>query len=259
MTVPDFLTAKKAGRKLSVLTAYDYTTGLLLDSSGVDALLVGDSLGMVMQGNDNPLAVTLEESLYHTRCVSRAARRALVIGDLPFLTYQTSAEQAIISAGRMLKEAGAQAVKLEGGIRCAEAIRRIVECDIPVMGHVGMTPQSVHAFGGFKVQRNEAKILEDALAVEQAGAFAVVLECIPSPLGEEITKKLTIPTIGIGAGPNCDGQVLVVQDMLGMFDEVRPKFVKRYADLGSAIRQAAEKFREEVRDGVFPSPEYSFK
>ncbi len=259
MTVPGFLTAKKDNRKLTVLTAYDYTMARLLDDAGVDALLVGDSLGMVMQGNDNPLAVTLDEMIYHTRCVARAARRSLVIADLPFLTYQVNIEEAIRNAGRLLKESGAQAVKLEGGVRCAETIRRIVECDIPVMGHVGMTPQSVHAFGGFKVQRNESKIIEDAIAVEEAGAFAVVLECIPGPLGEEITKRLRIPTIGIGAGPGCDGQVLVIQDMLGMFDGICPKFVKRFAEIGSAIRQAVGEYRSEVENGAFPNAEQTFK
>lgn len=259
VTVPAFLTAKKNGRKLSVLTAYDYSMARLVDTAGVDGILVGDSLGMVMQGNDNPLAVTMDEMVYHTRCVAKAAQRSLVIADLPFLSYQANAEEALRNAGRFLKEAGAQAVKLEGGERCAATIAKITQSDIPVMGHVGMTPQSVHAFGGFKVQRNEDRILNDAIAVEQAGAFALVVECVPAKLAVEISKRLTIPTIGIGAGAGCDGQVLVLQDMLGMFDGVRPRFVKRYAEIGDAMRKAVEQYRTEVEAGTFPGEEHGFK
>jgi 3-methyl-2-oxobutanoate hydroxymethyltransferase len=259
MTVPRFAGAKKSGRRLSVLTAYDYTSARLLDDAGVDALLVGDSLGMVVQGDDNPLAVTLDEMIYHTRCVAKGARQALVIGDLPFLSYQVNAEEALRNAGRFLKEAGAAAVKLEGGLRSAETIRRITQADIPVMGHIGLTPQSVHAFGGFKVQRAEERILEDARAVEQAGAFAVVIECVPAGLAEKITAAVQIPTIGIGAGPHCDGQVLVYHDILGMFDGIRPRFVKRYAELGTVIRDAVRTYTADVQNGVFPAKENEFK
>jgi 3-methyl-2-oxobutanoate hydroxymethyltransferase len=249
-TVPGFLATKNTGRKLSMVTAYDYTLARLVDSAGVDAILVGDSLGMVMQGSDNPLSVTMDEMVYHTRCVARGTRSALLVADLPFLSYQASVTEAIHNAGRFLKEAGAQCVKLEGGRRCAATIAAIVQCDIPVMGHIGLTPQSVHAFGGFKVQRGFEQIMEDARAVQEAGAFAVVIECVPASLASRITQELKIPTIGIGAGVNCDGQVLVGQDLLGMFDGIRPKFVKRYVELGETIRQAVQSFHSEVQAGI---------
>ncbi len=259
VTVPDFLSARSRGVRLTMLTAYDYTMARLLDAAGVDGLLVGDSLGMVVQGNDTSLAVTLDEVIYHTRLVARGVRRSLLVADMPFMSFQVSAQQAVESAGRLVKEGGAHAVKLEGGVRSAAAIEAITRCDLPVMGHVGMTPQSVRRFGGFRVQRDEKRIMEDALATQQAGAFAVVLECVPAELARSVTAALTIPTIGIGAGAGCDGQVLVVHDMLGLFDELRPRFVKQYADLGRAVVRAAETYCREVRDGSFPGPEHSFR
>ena len=259
VTVPDFVAAKARGRRLAVLTAYDYTTARLFDSAGVDALLVGDSLGMVVQGHDHPLRVTLDEVAYHTRCVARGAKRALVIADLPFMAYQVSPEQAVASAGRLVKEGDAHAVKLEGGAARAPAIAAITAAGIPVMGHVGLTPQSVRQLGGFRVQRDAERLLEDAKAVEAAGAFAVVVECVPAALAAQITAALKVPTIGIGAGSGCDGQVLVGADMLGLFEDVRPRFVKRYAELGEQVRRAAEAFCTEVRDGSFPAAEHTFK
>jgi 3-methyl-2-oxobutanoate hydroxymethyltransferase len=259
VTVPDFVAAKARGVRLTVLTAYDYTMARLLDAAGVDGLLVGDSLGMVVQGNDTSLTVTLDEVIYHTKMVARGSKRCLLVADLPFMTYQLGPQQALASAGRLVKEGGAHAVKLEGGVRSAEAIAAVVGADIPVMGHVGMTPQSVRRFGGFRVQRDEDRILEDALAVERAGAFAVVVECVPAELARKITAALKVPTIGIGGGPDCDGQVLVTPDLLGMFDELRPRFVKRYAELGETIRQAAAEYCREVRDGEFPAAEHTFR
>jgi 3-methyl-2-oxobutanoate hydroxymethyltransferase len=258
VTVPDFLSARSRGVRLTMLTAYDYTMARLLDAAGVDALLVGDSLGMVVQGNPNSLSVTLDEVLYHTRLVVRRTRRSLVLADLPFMTYQLSPQQALENAGRLMKEGGAKAVKLEGGVRSAAAIAAVAGADIPVMGHIGLTPQSVHRFGGFRVQRDEARLMEDARAIEEAGAFAVVLECIPTEIANRITASLRIPTIGIGAGPGCDGQVLVVHDLLGLFDDLQPRFVKRYAELGKGVRQAAAAFCDEVRAGTFPGPENGF-
>ena len=259
VTVPDFLSARARGVKLSVLTGYDYSFARLLDEAGVDAILVGDSLGMVVQGHATALPVTLDEMIYHTRCVARGASRAMVITDLPFMTFQLGPTQALESAGRVIKESGAHAVKLEGGERTADAIAAIVRADIPVVGHVGMTPQSVHRFGGFKVQRQEHQILADAKAVEQAGAFAIVVECVPSELAAKITASVSIPTIGIGAGPSCDGQVLVIQDMLGLYGDLKPKFVKRFAELGLQVRQAVEAYCREVRDGKFPDGAHLFQ
>ena len=259
VTVPDFLSARARGTRLAVLTGYDYTTARLLDAAGVDAILVGDSLGMVVQGHSTALPVTLDEMIYHTRCVVRGTSRAMVITDLPFMTFQLGPTQALESAGRLVKEGGSHAVKLEGGERTADAIAAIVRADIPVMGHVGMTPQSVHRFGGFKVQRQAEQLLADARAVEQAGAFAIVIECVPSELAAKVTAALSIPTIGIGAGPHCDGQVLVVQDMLGMYADLRPRFVKRYAELGEQVGQAVAAFCREVREGKFPDAGHSFQ
>src|SRR5262245_7171766 len=259
VTVPDFLSARSRGVKLTVLTGYDYTFARLLDEAGVDAILVGDSVGMVVQGHANALPVTLDEIIYHTRCVVHGTSRAMVIADLPFMTFQLGPAQALASAGRAVKEGGAQADRLEGGERTAEAIAAIVRADIPVVGHVGLTPQSVHRFGGFKVQRQQEQLLADARAVEQAGAFAVVVECVPTELAAKITRSLSIPTIGIGAGPDCDGQVLVIQDMLGMYGDLRPKFVKRFAELGTQIRQAVEAYCREVREGKFPDAGHSFQ
>jgi len=258
VTVPDFLAAKARGGRLTMLTAYDYTMARLLDAAGVDSLLVGDSLGMVVQGQPDALAVTLDEMIYHTRLVMRGVTRSLVITDLPFMTYQISPQQALESAGRLIKEGGAQAVKIEGGVRSAASIAAIVNAHIPVMGHVGMTPQSLHRFGGFRVQKDESQLLEDALATEQAGAFAVVLECIPAEAAQRISSTLKIPTIGIGAGAGCDGQVLVSYDMLGMFEDIRPRFVKQYGDLGREVVQAVEAYCREVRDGTFPAAEHTF-
>lgn len=259
VTVPDFLAARSRGTRLAVLTAYDYTTARLVDQAGVDAILVGDSLGMVVQGHSTALPVTLDEMIYHTRCVVRGTSRAMVMTDLPFMTYQLGPTQALENAGRLIKEGGAHAVKLEGGERTAQAIAAIVQADIPVVGHVGMTPQSVHRFGGFRVQRQEQQILADAKAVEEAGAFAIVVECVPTEIGRKITESISIPTIGIGAGPHCDGQVLVIQDMLGMYGDLRPKFVKRYVEAGASIHDAVAAFCQEVRAGTFPSEAFSFQ
>ena len=259
ITVPDFLAAKARGTRLTMLTVYDYTFARLLDASGVDGLLVGDSLGMVIQGHEHSLPVTLEEVLYHTRCVARGIKRSLLIADMPFMSFQVSPQQALENAGRLVKEGGAHAIKIEGGVRSAPSISAITRADIPVMGHVGMTPQSVRRFGGFRVQRDAERILEDALATEQAGAFAVVVECVPAELAQRITAALKIPTIGIGAGAGCDGQVLVTQDMLGLFEDLRPRFVKQYADLGREIVQAVEGYCREVREGTFPAAEQSFR
>ncbi len=259
VTVPDFRAAKGRGTPLAVLTAYDWTMARLLDDAGVDALLVGDSLGMVVQGEANALAVTLEEMIYHTRLVARAARRALVIADMPFMSYQVSPQQAVASAGRLVKEGRAHAVKVEGGRRSAAAVAAIVAADVPVMGHVGLTPQSFHRIGGFRVQRDADALLEDARALEEAGAFAIVVECVPAEIAGAITAALSVPTIGIGAGAGCDGQVLVSHDMLGLFDELRPRFVRRYAELATAIRAAVECYCDDVRAGRFPGPEHTFR
>jgi 3-methyl-2-oxobutanoate hydroxymethyltransferase len=259
VTVPDFLSARSRGVRLTMLTAYDYTMARLLDAAGVDGLLVGDSLGMVVQGHDDCLGVTLDEMVYHTRMVTRAARRSLVVGDLPFMSYQVSPAQALESAGRLVKEAGAHAVKLEGGVRSAAAIAAITAADIPLMGHIGLTPQSVRRFGGFRVQRDADRLLEDARAVEQAGAFAMVVECVPVELAQRITEALKIPTIGIGAGAGCDGQILVTPDMLGLFDRLHPRFVKQYADLASEVSQAVASYCQEVRAGQFPDADHSFR
>jgi 3-methyl-2-oxobutanoate hydroxymethyltransferase len=258
-TVPDFLQARAKGEKLALLTVYDFTMAKLLDTAGVDGLLVGDSLGMVVQGQPNSLSVTMDEMIYHTRIVSRGVKRALLIADLPFMSYQISSSQALENAGRLVKEGGAHAVKLEGGVRTAKTIEAITTADIPVMGHIGLTPQSIRRFGGFKVQRDEPALLQDALALQQAGAFAIVVECIPAAMAEKITQSVQIPTIGIGAGPACDGQVLVTHDMLHLFDEFQPRFAKQYADLGNSIRAAVEEFCQEVRKGVFPDASHSFR
>jgi 3-methyl-2-oxobutanoate hydroxymethyltransferase len=259
VTVPDFAAAKGRGHRLTMLTAYDYTTARLLDDAGVDSLLVGDSLGMVVQGQPDSLGVTLDEMVYHTRLVARGVRRSLLVADLPFMSYQVSPQQALQSAGRLVKEGGAHAVKLEGGARSAAAITAITAAEIPLMGHIGLTPQSVRRLGGFKVQRDADRLLDDALAVEAAGAFAVVVECVPTELAARITAALKVPTIGIGAGPACDGQILVTPDLLGLFDDIRPRFVKHYAEIGQAIRRAVETYCREVRDGSFPGPEHSFR
>ena len=262
VTVPEIKKMKQKGEKITALTAYDYSFARILDEGGVDILLVGDSLGTVIQGQESTLPVTLEEMIYHTKTVVRGRKRALVVADMPFLSFQVSLEEAKRNAGRFLQEAGAEAVKIEGGVHMLETIEVIVQMGIPVMGHVGLTPQSVHRFGGYKVQGKEKEqreaILQDALAVEEAGAFAVVLEGIPMDLAQEITRRLAIPTIGIGAGVHCDGQVLVMHDMLGLFDMYTPKFVKRYADLRGVMTDAVKNFIAEVREGKFPDEEHSF-
>ncbi len=259
VTIPDFARWKGDRRKISVLTAYDHTMARLLDASGVDCLLVGDSLGMVVQGRTSTLGVTLDQMVYHAEMVARAARRALVVADLPFGSYQASTDRAIDSAVRFLKETQCQAVKLEGGRRVAPTIRALVEADIPVMGHVGLTPQSVRRLGGFKVQRDEREIMDDARAVAESGAFAIVLECMPSEIAARVTAEVPIPTIGIGAGPDCDGQVLVTPDLLGLFEGFSPKFVRRYADLGEPIRKAAREYVADVQAGRFPGAGESFR
>ena len=263
ITVPHVLKMKQRGEKITCLTAYDYSFARILDDAGVEMLLVGDSLGCVVQGNHNTLAVTMDEMIYHTRLVARGRNRALVIGDMPFLSYHVSRERALENAGRFLQEGGAEAVKLEGGMTMRVTIEAIVQAGIPVMGHVGLTPQSVHQFGGYKIQGREKErreaVLRDALAVEEAGAFSVVLEGMPLDLAQEITERLKIPTIGIGAGAHCDGQVLVIHDMLGLFDDFTPKFVKQYADVKKIIRSATKDFIGEVKEKKFPTEEHSFR
>ena len=262
MTVPEVRSMKERGEKLVCLTAYDYCFARILDQAGIDLLLVGDSLGSVVQGHDTTLPVTVEDIIYHTRAVIRGRRRALVVSDMPFMTFQLGVDEAKRNAGRLIQEGGAESVKLEGGVAQAATIEGLVKMGIPGMGHVGLTPQSVHQFGGYRIQgRGEADaraILDDALAVEQSGAFAVVLEGIPVQLAGEITQRLSIPTVGIGAGMHCDGQILVVHDMLGLFDDFTPKFVKRYADLKGAIGGAVQSYAEEVRTKAFPGEQHAF-
>lgn len=272
VTVPSLLNRKAEllagrGEKIAALTAYDFTFATLFDQSGIDVLLVGDSLGSVIQGEENTLPVTLDDIVYHTRCVTRACRRALVVADLPFLSYQISIEQAKASAGRLLQEGRASAVKLEGGEHMEETIRSLVEIDIPVMGHIGLTPQSYHRMGGHRLQgKNGAdsrvnstaeKIIRDAQAVERAGAFAIVLEGIPTEVAAEITSLLLIPTIGIGAGPECDGQILVSYDLLGLNLNFKPRFVKRFSETGNEILRATGEYLREVKEGAFPAEEHS--
>ncbi len=262
VTAPALRARKGKGPKITLLTAYDATFARLLEQGGADALLVGDSLGMVVQGLTNTLPVTLDEICYHGRAVARAVQRVHVVGDMPFMSYQLSPEQALASAGQMLKQGGFEAVKLEGGEKFAEHVRRIVDAGIPVMGHVGLLPQSVHAMGGFRVQGTQAEaaehVLADARALEQAGAYAIVVEGVPAELGRKVTEAVGVPTIGIGAGSDCDGQVLVCYDFLGMYSDVRPKFVKRYAELGDAIVEATRAYVSEVQSGAFPGAEHSF-
>ncbi len=263
ITVPHIVKMKQRGEKITCLTAYDYSFARILDEAGVEMLLVGDSLGCVVQGCANTLAVTMDEMIYHTRLVVRGRKRALVIGDMPFMSYQVGKDEALRNAGRFFQEAGAEAIKLEGGVAVQESIRAIVDAGMPVMGHIGLTPQSVHQFGGYKIQGRERErreaVLRDAVAVEEAGAFAVVLEGIPQDLAGEISERLTIPTIGIGAGLQCDGQVLVIHDMLGLFDDFVPKFVKRYADVKQTMLGAVKEFVGEVKERKFPAEEHSFK
>ncbi len=261
MTIPDILKMKQKGERITVLTSYDFPFTRLVDGGGVDIILVGDSVGVVVAGHDTTLPVTMEEMLYHTRAVRRADPKALVVADMPFMSYQTGIEDACRNCGRMIKEGGAEAVKVEGGSNMAPVIRAVSSIDIPVMAHIGLTPQSVHRMGGYKVQGRDdqaERIMTDAMAVQEAGAFAVVLEGIPAALAAEISAKLVIPTIGIGAGPSCDGQVLVIHDILGLCEKYSPKFVKRYADLGPIISAAVTQYVAEVRSGEFPTKEHSF-
>ena len=262
-TVQDLLKKKTEGRKISMLTAYDYPFAQIVDEAGIDAVLVGDSLGVVVQGLENTLPVTMDEMIYHTSMVSRAVKNALVIGDMPFMSYQASIEDAVRNAGRFLKEGGAAAIKIEGGSEIADRIRAMIRSDIPVMAHIGLTPQSIHRMGGYKVQGKSKsaakKLIEEARIVEDAGAFSLVLEGIPLTLAGEITKTLSIPTIGIGAGPHCDGQVLVLHDLLGLFDRFVPKFIKRYTNLKEEALKAMQEYKKEVEEGTFPSDEQSFK
>lgn len=259
VTVLDFARWKAERRRIAMLTAYDHTMARLLDMAGVDVLLVGDSLGMVVQGRTSTLGVTLDQMVYHAEMVARGAEAAFVVADLPFGSYNGGPEQAVASATRFLKETQVGAVKLEGGRRMAATIRALVDADIPVMGHVGLTPQSIRRLGGFRVQRDEEQILADARAVADAGAFAVVLECVPTPIAARATRDLPIPTIGIGAGPECDGQVLVSPDLLGLYQGHRPKFVRQYAAVGDQIVQAATSYVADVRSGRFPTQAESFR
>lgn len=263
ITVNDFIKKKIDARKISMITAYDYPFAVVADEAGVDAVLVGDSLAMVVQGLENTLPVTMEEMLYHTRMVSRGVRNAMVIGDMPFMSYQAGVAEAVKNAGRFLKEAGAAAVKLEGGAEVTEQIRAMSRADIPVMAHIGLTPQAIHRMGGYKIQgkTDEAarRLIDEAHSVEDAGAFALLLEAIPMSLAKSITEAISIPTIGIGAGPHCDGQVLVLHDVIGLFERFLPKFAKRYVNLKDEALSAVRTFREEVESGAFPSEEQSFK
>ena len=262
-TVLTFQQAKKEGTRLSMLTAYDYSTAKLVDAAGINSILVGDSLGNTILGYEDTLSVTMEDMIHHTAAVARGAKNALVIGDMPFMSYQASVYDAVVNAGRLMKEGRANAVKLGGGASVCEQIKAIVGASIPVCAHIGLTPQSINAFGGFKVQgkgeKQAQQLLDDARRVQEAGAFAVVLEGIPALLAQKITDTLDIPTIGIGAGAGCDGQVLVYQDMLGMFTDFKPKFVKHFANVGEIMTEAFKTFDQEVKEGVFPAPEHTYK
>lgn len=258
ITVSTLNAMKARGEKIVALTAYDHPFARIADAAGIHAILVGDSLGMVVQGLDTTLPVSMDEMVYHTRMVARGAGRALVIGDMPFMSYQVGLSEALANAGRFLKEAGAGAVKLEGGALVCDTIALMTRCGIPVMAHIGLTPQSVHQMGGFRVQRDEDRLLTDALAVEKAGAFSVVLEGMPAPIAAKITGALKIPTIGIGAGPDCDGQILVINDLLGLTDRKTPKFVKPYAQLARTAAEAIGAYVKEVQGGAFPGPEHCY-
>lgn len=262
-TVQTFKKAKNNHTKLAMLTAYDYSTAKLQDEAGIHGILVGDSLGNVILGYEDTISVTMEDMIHHGAAVARGAKNALVVVDMPFMSYQTSVYDAVVNAGRLMKEGRANAVKLEGGVSVCPQIKAITDAGIPVMAHLGLTPQSINAFGGFKVQgKNEAaarKLIDDAKAVEEAGAFALVLECVPAKLAKIISEQLTIPTIGIGAGAGCDGQILVYQDMLGMFSDYTPKFVKRFAEVGSVMKEAFANYIKEVQAETYPADEHTFK
>ncbi len=250
---------KDKNEKIIMLTSYDYCFARIVDEAGIDIILVGDSLGMVFAGEENTLSVTLDQMIYHTKAVKKAVKNAFVVIDMPFLTYHVSIEKSIENAGKAIKESGAEAVKIEGGINVSSTIEALTRAGIPVMAHIGLTPQYIHQLGGFKIQKEKEKLLKDAKAVEDAGAFSIVLECIPEEIAKEITESLTIPTIGIGAGRYCDGQVLVINDMLGLFDRFLPKFVKKYADLKKEAMNAINEFINEVKNGKFPTEEHIFK
>ena len=262
VSITDIKAMKKRGEPIVMLTAYDYPSARLVEEAGVSLILVGDSLGMVVLGYDSTIPVTMDEMLHHVKAVVRGTRRAHVVADMPFMSYQASPQEALRNAGRMLKEGGAQSVKLEGGLRVVETVRLLVEAGIPVMGHLGLTPQSVNQFGGYKVQGKTpaaaVKLVNDAVALEQAGAYAIVLETVPAQLAGAISQRVSVPTIGIGAGPNCDGQVQVLHDMLGLFTDFLPKHAKRYATLGESIVDAVQQYAAEVKDGRFPSESESF-
>ena len=262
-TTTSLAAQKQSGDKITMLTAYDYSTAKLIDESGINCILVGDSLGMVMLGYDSTLPVTMDDMLHHTKAVARGAKNSMVIADMPFMSYQTSVYDAVKNAGRLIQEGGAAAVKLEGGAAVCDRIEAIVKASIPVVAHLGLTPQSINAFGGFKVQGKDEQrakeLIEDAKKIEAAGAFMVVLECVPAKLAEIISQEISIPTIGIGAGSGCDGQVLVYQDMLGLFSDFTPKFVKKFANIGDAMKVAFKDYIDEVKNGTFPAEEHSFK
>lgn len=262
-TTTSIMQMKNSGHKISMLTAYDYTTARLLDEAGVNTILVGDSLGNVILGYEDTISVTVEDMIHHSAAVARGAKNALVVTDLPFMSYQTSVYDAVVNAGRLMKEGRAGAVKLEGGKEVCPQIKAIVSAGIPVVAHLGLTPQSINTFGGFKVQgKTEAaakKLIEDAKAVEEAGAFLLVLECVPAKLAKLVTESINIPTIGIGAGAGCDGQVLVIYDMLGMFSDFKPKFVKHFANAGDVVREAVKTYIAEIDDGTFPAEEHCYK
>ena len=262
VTVRDLAQMKVKGEKIPMITAYDYTSARLADAAEIPVVLVGDSLGMVMMGYDSTIQVTLDDMIHHTKMVTRGSQNALIIADMPFMTYQVDPAQALTNAARLIQEGGAQSVKLEGGQSVAETVHRIVECGIPVMGHLGLTPQSINALGGYRVQGRQRKeavqLLQDAKALEDAGAYAVVLELVPTQLARLISQRLTIPTIGIGAGPGCDGQVQVLHDMLGLFTDFKPKHAKRYANLAEEIKEAFVQYAREVREGEFPTDQQSF-
>lgn len=263
VTIQDLLKKKAEKKKITMLTAYDYPFAQIVDEAGIDGIIVGDSVGMVVQGLENTLPVTMDEMLYHTKIVSRAVKNAMVIGDLPFMSYQVSVEDGVRNAGRFLKEAGATAVKIEGGAEVAEHIRAMTRSDIPVMAHIGLTPQSIHRMGGYKVQgrteESAMRLIEEAHIAEDAGAFSLLLEAIPMELAKRITEEVSIPTIGIGAGPYCDGQVLVLHDVIGLFERFLPRFAKRYVNLKDEALRAVKTYKEEVENGIFPSEEHSFK
>jgi len=262
VTINQIKEMKQKGEKITMLTAYDYSTAKIIEEAGIPMILVGDSLGMVVLGYESTIPVTIDEVLHHTKAVVRGTKKSMVIGDMPFMTYHVSVDDALRNAARFIQEGGAQAVKLEGGVTVAEKVRRVVECGIPVMGHIGLTPQSIHQFGGFKVQgrtpQAAARMLEDAKALEEAGAFSIVLETVPTPLATLITQKISIPTIGIGAGIGCDGQVQVINDVLGSFTDFVPKHAKQYAKLTDIIRTAVTEYDSEVRAGSFPTDKQSF-